>query len=71
MLAIITNPFEDLLVIHPVRLATCDLVERAGVVDLCATRERMMARVKLSKALRESGVIDPEDLNLYEDGWLN
>ncbi|MBI5121957.1 MAG: hypothetical protein HZA67_13225 [Rhodospirillales bacterium] len=54
MFIVITNPFEDLLVIQPMRLATCDLVERADIVDLCATRERMFARETLTKAAWES-----------------
>lgn len=66
-LTILDNPFGDLLIIQPMRLATCDLVERAGIVDLCATRERMIAREALTKAARESRLINPDDLNLYED----
>ncbi|MBF0268787.1 MAG: hypothetical protein HQL44_09350 [Alphaproteobacteria bacterium] len=54
MFNVITNPFEELLAVQPVHLATCDLVERANIVDLCATRERMIAREALTKAARES-----------------
>lgn len=66
-LTILDNPFGDLLVIQPMRLATCDMVEKASVVDLCATRQRMIAREALTKAARESRLINPDDLNLYED----
>lgn len=68
MFKVITNPIEELLVVQRVRLATCDLVKKVNVIDLCATRECLIARETHTKALREAGVIAPEDINLYEDG---